>query len=183
MPTQRKCTYEDLLSIRNIFHGSVVDATGLRHDHLLRTTWWMSDVALRDLLLWHGALSSEVARATTVEAGVAGCSPSGRGCRQVHHRQRWRKSLRCCPLVLTLRWAGSSLLWLTLVLVLLRLSRWIGGAVVVHRPILWGSTTGWSCHNLPIISFLVGAYCIIRDHDIAHKLWKCPSSVECHALL
>jgi hypothetical protein len=32
----------------------------------------MSDVALRVILLWRGALSSEVARTTTVEAAVAG---------------------------------------------------------------------------------------------------------------
>jgi hypothetical protein len=62
-------------------------------------------------------------------------------------------------------------------------SRWIGGAVVVHRPVLQRSTTGWSGHNLPLLGFLVGADCIIRDHDIADKLWKCPSSVERHALL
>jgi hypothetical protein len=31
----------------------------------------MSDMALSGILLWRGALSSEVARATTIEAGVA----------------------------------------------------------------------------------------------------------------
>jgi hypothetical protein len=50
----------------------------------------MSDVALRGIILWRGALSSEVARVTTVEAGVAEEGPSGRWCRQVHHRRRWR---------------------------------------------------------------------------------------------
>jgi hypothetical protein len=85
--------------------------------------------------------------------------------------------------VLTLRWAGSPLLWPTLVLVLLRLSGWIGGAVVVHCPVLQRSTTGWSCHNLSLLGFLVGADCIVYDHDIADELWKCPSSVERHALL
>jgi hypothetical protein len=29
----------------------------------------------------------------------------------------------------------------------------------------------------------VGADCILRNHDIADKLWKCPSRVERHALL
>jgi hypothetical protein len=68
-------------------------------------------------------------------------------------------------------------------LVLLRQSRWVGGAVVVHRPVLRRSTTGWSSHNLPLLDFFVGADNIVRDHDIAHKLWKCPSSGERHALL
>jgi hypothetical protein len=68
-------------------------------------------------------------------------------------------------------------------LVLVRLSRWVGGAVVVHRPVLQRSTTGWSSHNLPLLSFLVGVDGIIRNHDIAHNLWKCPSSVERHVLL
>jgi hypothetical protein len=54
-------TSKDLLALRNIFQGSVVDATDLRNSHLLRTTWWRSDVALRGSLLWLGALSSEVA--------------------------------------------------------------------------------------------------------------------------
>jgi hypothetical protein len=45
------------------------------------------------------------------------------------------------------------------------------------------STTGWSCHNLPLLGFLVGADCIIHDHDIADELWKRPFSVERHALL
>jgi hypothetical protein len=31
--------------------------------------------------------------------------------------------------------------------------------------------------------FLVSTDCIICDHDIADELWKCPSSVERHALL
>jgi hypothetical protein len=68
-------------------------------------------------------------------------------------------------------------------LVLLRLSRWVGGAVVVHHPVLWRSTTGWSSHNLPLLGFLVGVAGIIHDHDIADDLSKCPSSVERHALL
>jgi hypothetical protein len=40
----------------------------------------MDDVALRGSLLRRGALSSKVARATTVEAGVAGGGSSGRWC-------------------------------------------------------------------------------------------------------
>jgi hypothetical protein len=55
--------------------------------------------------------------------------------------------------------------------------------VVVHHPILRRSTFGRSCHNLPLLDFLVGTDCIVRDHDIAYKLWKHPSSVECHTLL
>jgi hypothetical protein len=54
---------------------------------------------------------------------------------------------------------------------------------VVHHLILWRSTTRWSCHNLPVLGFLVSADGIIHDHDIADKLRKYPSSVERHALL
>jgi hypothetical protein len=46
-----------------------------------------------------------------------------------------------------------------------------------------GGTSGQSCHNLPLLGFLMGTDCIVHDYDIADKLWKCPSSVEHHALL
>jgi hypothetical protein len=85
MPVQRKCTREYLLTLGNIFHSGVVDVAG---GHLWWTTWWMSDVALSGILLRRGALSSKVARATTVEAGVAGGGPSGRWYRQAHHKRR-----------------------------------------------------------------------------------------------
>jgi hypothetical protein len=49
---------------------------------------------------------------------------------------------------------------------------------VVHRPILQMSTIGWSSDNLPLLGLLVGADGIVYDHDITHKLWKCPSSVK-----
>jgi hypothetical protein len=61
--------------------------------------------------------------------------------------------------------------------------RWIGGAMVVHCPVIRRSTTGWSSHNLPLLGFLVGADGVVRDHDVADELWKCPSSVERCALL
>jgi hypothetical protein len=48
-----------LLTLENVLHGGVVDATGLCNGHLLRTTWWMSDVALSGILLRHGALPSD----------------------------------------------------------------------------------------------------------------------------
>jgi hypothetical protein len=54
---------------------------------------------------------------------------------------------------------------------------------VVRRPVLRRSTTGWSGHNLPLLGFLVGADGVVRDHNVADELWKCPSSVEPHALL
>jgi hypothetical protein len=82
---------------------------------------------------------------------------------------------------MALRWAGSPLLLRTLMLVLV--SRWIGEAMVVHHPVLQGSTPGRSSHNLPLLGFLVGTDGIIRDHDIADELWKCPSCVERRALL
>jgi hypothetical protein len=70
--------------------------------------------------------------------------------------------------VLTLRWARSPVLLRTLVLVLG--SRWIGGAVVVHRLVVRRSTTGWSGHNLPLLGFLVGADDVVYDHDVADEL-------------
>jgi hypothetical protein len=60
---------------------------------------------------------------------------------------------------------------------------WIGGAVVVHRLVLQGSTTGSSSHNLSLLGFLVDADGIVRDHDVADELWKYPSSLERHVLL
>jgi hypothetical protein len=45
-----------LLALRNVLHGGVVDAVGLRNGHLLWTTWWVSDVALSGILLQRGAL-------------------------------------------------------------------------------------------------------------------------------
>jgi hypothetical protein len=83
-------TSEDLLALENIFHGCIVDAVGLHNNHLLRTTWWMGDMALSGILLWRGSLPSKVARMATVEAGVAEGGPRGRWCRQVYHSQRWR---------------------------------------------------------------------------------------------
>jgi hypothetical protein len=47
----------------------------------------VSDVALSSILLWCGALSSKVAHATTVEAGVAGGDSSDQWHGQAHH---WR---------------------------------------------------------------------------------------------
>jgi hypothetical protein len=80
VPVQGKHTGEDMLALRNILHGSVVDIAGLCNDNLM-TMWRVSDVALSDILLWHGALSSEVVRATTVEARVAGGGSNSRWCR------------------------------------------------------------------------------------------------------
>jgi hypothetical protein len=68
-------------------------------------------------------------------------------------------------------------------LVLLRLSRWVGGTVVVHHPILRRSTTERSSHNLPLLGFLVGVDGVIHDHDVADELLKCPSSLERYVLL
>jgi hypothetical protein len=45
--------------------------------------WWMTDMALSYVLLRRGALSSEVARVTTVEVGVSVGRSSGRWRRQV----------------------------------------------------------------------------------------------------
>jgi hypothetical protein len=48
------------------------------------------DLALCGSLLQRGALSSEVAGVTTVEAGVARGGSNGRWCRQARHWWRWR---------------------------------------------------------------------------------------------
>jgi hypothetical protein len=64
--------------------------------------------------------------------------------------------------------AGDPLLLLMLVLV--QLERWVDGAVVVHRPVFQMSTFGRSCHNLPLVSFLMDADCIIHNDDIVDKL-------------
>jgi hypothetical protein len=58
---QGEHTSEDLLALRNIFQGRVVDVAGHGNGHFLRTTWWMGDVALYGSLLRRGALLSEVA--------------------------------------------------------------------------------------------------------------------------
>jgi hypothetical protein len=41
----------------------------------------MGYMALRGIVLWRGALPSEVAQATTVEASVTGGGPNGQWCR------------------------------------------------------------------------------------------------------
>jgi hypothetical protein len=61
MPVQRKHTREDVLALRNVFHGGVVDAARLRDSHLLRTMWWRGDVALCGSPLRRCALPSKVA--------------------------------------------------------------------------------------------------------------------------
>jgi hypothetical protein len=81
MPVQRKRTREYLLTLGNVFHSGVVDVVGLYNGHLMLTTWWIVYIALCGILLWRGALLNEVARATTVEAGVVGGGPSSRWCR------------------------------------------------------------------------------------------------------
>jgi hypothetical protein len=78
---------------------------------------------------------------------------------------------------------GSPLPLVRLVRALLWLTRWVGGAMVVHCPVLRGNTSEHSCHNLPLLGFLASVDYIVRGDDIANKLWKCPSSVERHALL
>jgi hypothetical protein len=74
--------HEDLLTLENVLHSGVVDAIGLCNDRLLWTTWRMIGMALSGVLLWRGALSSEVARAITVKEGVVGGDSNGRWRRQ-----------------------------------------------------------------------------------------------------
>jgi hypothetical protein len=58
--------------------------------------------------------------------------------------------------------------------------RW---AVVVHHLVPGRSTAEQSCHDLPLLCFLVGVDCIVRDDDITDKLQELPFHVERHALL
>jgi hypothetical protein len=57
-------------------------------------------------------------------------------------------------------------------MLVLMLERLVGGARMIHHPVLWRGTTGWSCHNLSLIALLMGVDPIIRDDDIADELWK-----------
>jgi hypothetical protein len=58
---QGEHTSENRLTLGDIFHGCIVDAAGLCNNHLLRTTWRVSDVALSGILHQRGALSSKLA--------------------------------------------------------------------------------------------------------------------------
>jgi hypothetical protein len=62
-------------------------------------------------------------------------------------------------------WGGALLL---LMRVLLLPMRWVDGAVIVHHPVPWRG----SCHNLPLLCFLVSVDRIIHDDDIADKFWE-----------
>jgi hypothetical protein len=73
-------------------------------------------------------------------------------------------------------WVGSPLL-------LLMLMCQVGVAGSIHHPGLWRSTTGWGCHSLPLLAFLMGVDRIIHDDSIADKLQKSSASVERKALL
>jgi hypothetical protein len=79
----------------------------------------MGDVTLRGALLGRGALSCEVARLATVEAGMVRGGSSGLWSRQAQHGRWWRQSPRCCLLMLALGWVGNPLWLLALVLLLL----------------------------------------------------------------
>jgi hypothetical protein len=73
-------------------------------------------------------------------------------------------------------WVGSPLL-------LVMLTRLVGGARFIHHPIFWRSTTRCRCHDLSLLALLVGVDHIIRDNDVADKLWKGSSSAEHKELL
>jgi hypothetical protein len=87
---QGEHTSEDLLTLGNILQVGVVDAASLGNSYCLGTTGWRGDVALRGSFIQRGALWSEVAQMTTVEACVAGGGSNGQWCQQAHHRRRWR---------------------------------------------------------------------------------------------
>jgi hypothetical protein len=87
-PFKEKCTSEDLLTLMNIIHCSVVDATSPSNRNLLLSTWWLVHVALSHVLPWSGALSSEVAGVTTIEADVVRGGSNDWWHRQAQHR-RW----------------------------------------------------------------------------------------------
>jgi hypothetical protein len=60
-------------------------------------------------------------------------------------------------------------LLLTLVLMLM-LATLVGGVRMIHHPVLWRSTTEWSCHNLSLHVLLVSADHIVHDDDIVNEL-------------
>jgi hypothetical protein len=128
-------------------------------------------VVLSGIFLGRGALSCEVAQAAIVKAGRAGGGASGR-CR------RWcqRSVPEVVPavggalLMLVLRWAGNTLLLVVLLALVLLLTGWVSGAMVVHHLVPGRSTAGRSYHNLPLLCFLVGANCLIHSDDITDKL-------------
>jgi hypothetical protein len=53
----------------------------------------------------------------------------------------------------------------------------------VHHSVLRRSTTGWSYHNLSLLSLLVGADRIVCDDGVADKLEEGSTGTECKALL
>jgi hypothetical protein len=89
MSVKRKLTCEDLLTLGNILHGSIVDATGLDNGNLLVTTWWMVDVAMSGVLLRSGAVSGKIASTTTVEVDGVKDGSSSQWRRQAQHRRLW----------------------------------------------------------------------------------------------
>jgi hypothetical protein len=78
-----------LLTLRNILHGSVDDATGLCNDNLLLTMWRVTDVALSGVLLRSGVLLGEVSSMTVVEADMTEGDSMGWWCRLAQHSQWW----------------------------------------------------------------------------------------------
>jgi hypothetical protein len=41
---------------------------------------------------------------------------------------------------------------------------------MIHRLVLWRSTTGWRCHILPLLGLLVGTGHIVCDDDVTDEL-------------
>jgi hypothetical protein len=71
---------EDLFTLWNILHGSIVDAAGPGSNSLLLATGWMVDVALSYVVLPRSkAVSRVVASVTTVEADNARVAPAVSG--------------------------------------------------------------------------------------------------------
>jgi hypothetical protein len=53
----------------------------------------------------------------------------------------------------------------------------------IHRPVLWGSTTGWCRYPLSLLALLVGVDRIIYDDGVADKLGEGSTSSERKVLL
>jgi hypothetical protein len=61
---------------------------------------------------------------------------------------------------------------------MLMLTRWVGGAWRIRHPVLWQSTSGWGCHSLPLLDLLVSTYDIVCYDGIAEEFRKGATSAE-----
>jgi hypothetical protein len=58
------------------------------------------------------------------------------------------------------------------------LMRWVGDVSRMHHPVLWWNTTGWACHSLPVLAFLVSRDGIVSYDGLAEELGKGAASTN-----